>query len=72
MQIHAAAARPGPGPGTTSPGTLMPPTVRGCLGYVDAVIVHWLARPEDQPDQVSADMIAEVAAGAFAAAQAAV
>ncbi len=39
--------------------------VRGYLGYVDAVIVHWLALPEDQQDLVSADMIADVAAGAF-------
>jgi hypothetical protein len=39
--------------------------VRGYLGYVDAVIVHWLALPEDQRDQVSADVIADMAAGAF-------
>ena len=39
--------------------------VRGYLGYVDAVIVHWLALPEDQQDLVTADMIADVAAGAF-------
>jgi hypothetical protein len=39
--------------------------VRGYLGYVDAVIVHWLALPEEQRDQVSADMIADMAAGAF-------
>ncbi len=30
------------------------------------MIVHWLALPEDQRDQVSVDMIADVAAGAFA------
>ena len=36
------------------------------------MIVHWLALPEDQRDQVSADMIAEVAAGAFAGGLAAV
>ena len=29
------------------------------------VIVHWLALPEDQRDQVSVDMIADMAAGAF-------
>ena len=39
--------------------------IRGSLGYVDAVIVHWLALPEDQRDQVSVDMIADMAAGAF-------
>ena len=39
--------------------------VRGYLGYVDAVIVQWRARPEDQRDQVSVDMIADIAAGAF-------
>jgi AcrR family transcriptional regulator len=39
--------------------------VRGYLGYVEAVIVHWLALPEDQRDQVSVDMIADMAAGAF-------
>jgi len=37
----------------------------GLPGYVGAVIVHWLALPEDQQDLVSADMIAGVAAGAF-------
>jgi len=36
------------------------------------VIVHWLALPEDQRDHVSEDMIAEVAAGAFAGGLAAV
>ena len=39
--------------------------VRGYPGYVDAVIVHWLARPEYQRDRVSADMIADMAAGAL-------
>jgi len=29
------------------------------------VIVHWLALPEDRRDQVSVDMIADMAAGAF-------
>jgi AcrR family transcriptional regulator len=69
-QIHAALS---PGPGRDDgPGTLTLLAVRGYLGYVDAVIVHWLALPEDQRDQVSADMIAEVAAGAFAGGLAAV
>jgi hypothetical protein len=36
------------------------------------VIAHWLALPEDQRDQVSADTIADVAAGAFAGGLAAV
>ena len=53
-------------------GTLTLLAVRGYLGYIDAVIMHWLALPEDQRDQVSADMIAEVAAGAFAGGLAAV
>jgi len=34
----------------------------GYLGYVDAVIVHWLALPEDQRTR-SRHMIADVAAG---------
>ena len=63
-QIRAAVS---PGPGRDDgPGPLTLLAVRGYLGYVDAVIVHWLALPEDQRDQGSADMIAEVAAGAFA------
>lgn len=69
-QIHAAVS---PSPGRDdSPGTLTLLAVRGYLGYVDAVIAHWLALPEDQRDQVSADMIADVAAGAFAGGLAAV
>ncbi len=62
-----------PGPGRDDgPGTLKLLAVQGYLGYVEAVIVHWHALPEDQWDQVSADMIAEVAAGAFAGGLAAV
>ncbi len=52
--------------GVGGPGTLTRLAVRGCLGYVDAMIVHWLARPEDERDQVTPAMIADVAAGAFA------
>ena len=38
--------------------------VRGYLGYVDAVIVHWLALPGDERDRVTPAMIAGIAAGA--------
>jgi AcrR family transcriptional regulator len=69
-QIDAAVS---PGRGRVDgSGTLTLLAVRGYLGYVDAVIVYWLALPEDQRDQVSADMIADVAAGAFAGGLAAV
>lgn len=47
------------------PGGLTRLAVRGYLGYVDAMIVHWLALPEDERDQVTPAMIADVAAGAF-------
>ncbi len=72
-ELAAQSSRCQPEPGRDDgPGTLMLLAVRGYLGYIDAVIVHWLALPEDQRDQVSADMIADVAAGAFAGGLAAV
>ncbi len=46
--------------------------VRGYLGYVDAVIVHWLALPGDERDRVTPAMIAGIAAGAFTGGLAAV
>jgi AcrR family transcriptional regulator len=67
------AAQPGAAqPGAAQPGAAQPAdvltmlAVRGYLGYVDAVIVSWLALPDAQRDQVSPGMIANVAAGAFA------
>ena len=66
-------AQPGAAqPGAAQPGAAQPAdvltmlAVRGYLGYVDAVIVSWLALPDAQRDQVSPGMIANVAAGAFA------
>ena len=46
--------------------------VRGYLGYVDAMIVHWLALPGVERDRVTPAMIAGIAAGAFTGALAAV
>jgi AcrR family transcriptional regulator len=46
--------------------------VRGYLGYVDAMIVHWLALPGDEREQVTPGMIADIAAGAFTGGLAAV
>lgn len=51
--------------GDGGPGTLTRLAVRGYLGYVDALIVRWLALTEDERDQVTPAMIADVAAGAF-------
>jgi AcrR family transcriptional regulator len=58
--------------GDGGPGTLTRLAVRGYLGYVDAMIVHWLARPEDEREQVTPGMIADVAAGALTGGLAAV
>jgi hypothetical protein len=64
-QILAGVTAVRRGDGAAEVLTLL--AVRGYLGYVDAVIVHRLALPEDQRDQVSVDMIADMAAGAFSA-----
>ena len=64
----AAAAPAGPGTAggaAAAAGALTMLAVRGYLGYVDAVIVHWLALPEDERDRVTPAMIAGLAAGAF-------
>jgi AcrR family transcriptional regulator len=65
---QTAGAAPAPGNGArgeqaTDALTLL--AVRGYLGYVDAMIVNWLALPNDQRNRVSLGMIADVAAGAF-------
>jgi AcrR family transcriptional regulator len=78
-QIHAgltARRRVPAGPGAAggaaaTAGALTMLAVRGYLGYVDAVIVHWLALPEDERDRVTPAMIAGLAAGAFTGALAA-
>ena len=81
-QIHADLTAPRrvpadpPGPGAApgagaGSGVLTMLAVRGYLGYVDAVIVHWLALPEDERDRVTPAMIAGLAAGAFTGALAA-
>jgi AcrR family transcriptional regulator len=78
-QIHAGLTAPrrvpaGPGAAggaAATAGALTMLAVRGYLGYVDAVIVHWLALPEDERDRVTPAMIAGLAAGAFTGALAA-
>jgi AcrR family transcriptional regulator len=57
----------GAGPGSASTLTFL--AVRGYLGYVDAMVVHWLALPGDDRDQVTPAMIADVAAGVFTSGQ---
>ena len=68
----ATPADPGTAGGAAAAvGALTMLAVRGYLGYVDAVIVHWLALPEDERDPVTPAMIAGLAAGAFTGALAA-
>ncbi len=67
-EVAGGAGSGGAGSGDAGSGgasTLTFLAVRGYLGYVDAMIVHWLARPEDEREQVTPGMIADVAAGAF-------
>ena len=45
--------------------------VRGYLGYVDAMVVHWLALSGDDRDRITPAMIADVAAGVFTSGHAA-
>ena len=79
-QIHAdltAPRRIPAGPGAAAgdeagAAALTMLAVRGYLGYVDAVIVHWLALPGDERDRVTPAMIAGIAAGAFTGGLAAV
>ncbi len=79
-QIHAdltALRRSPAGPGAAAgdeaaAAALTMLAVRGYLGYVDAVIVHWLALPGDERDRVTPAMIAGIAAGAFTGGLAAV
>lgn len=62
-EVAGGAGSGGAGSGGASTLTFL--GVRGYLGYVDAMIVHWLALPGDERDQVTPAMIADVAAGAF-------
>lgn len=39
--------------------------VRGHLGYVDAVVMHWLGLPDDERARVTPDTIARLTTGAF-------
>jgi AcrR family transcriptional regulator len=67
-QTPADAGPGGPHPGSAGPGGTGPLTflaVRGHLGYVDAMVVHWLALPRDDRNRITPAMIADVAAGAF-------
>jgi AcrR family transcriptional regulator len=56
--LVATRGRPSDGPA----GML---AVRGYLGYVDAVITAWLSLPDAEHEQVPADLIADLAVGAF-------
>lgn len=71
-QAPADAGPGGADPGGADLGSAGPLTflaVRGYLGYVDAMIVHWLALPGDDRDQITPAMIADVAAGVFTSGQ---
>ena len=61
---HAPPSAPG------GAATLL--AVHGYLGYVDAAIVAWLSLPGPERDQVSPDVIAGLAVGAFTGGLAAV
>ncbi|WP_328440154.1 TetR/AcrR family transcriptional regulator [Streptomyces sp. NBC_00444] len=58
----------GSAPATTTPAPVTALAVRGCLGYVDAVVAHWLTLPEGVGEDgaaVEPDTIAALAVGAF-------
>jgi AcrR family transcriptional regulator len=48
---------------TPDPATAL--AVRGYLGYVDAVVTHWLTLPDDQGGGLGPETIADLAIGAF-------
>lgn len=46
--------------------------LRGYLGFVDAAILRWLALPDEESAQITSAMLADMAAGAFSGAVAAI